>query len=214
MQIVILLYDGLTALDAIGPYEVLSCVPNATISFVAESNGPIRTDTNALALMAEATLTEVPQPDVLLIPGGNTGTIAAAQNQQILDWVRSAYATSRWTTSVCTGAMVLGAAGLLKGKRATTYWSAGPFLESNYGATYIAERYVQDGKIVTAAGVSAGIDMALFLASQLTDTETAQAIQLALEYDPQPPFASGAPHKTTQAIIEKAQSLLREGKRR
>jgi transcriptional regulator GlxA family with amidase domain len=214
MYIAILLYDGLTALDAIGPYEVLSCLPGITVQFVAETIGPKRTDTDALAFMADTPLTAVPHPEILLIPGGKAGTLAAAQNASILAWIQEAHATSRWTTSVCTGAWVLGAAGLLRGRRVTTYWSAGPLLQQHYGATYVAERYVQDGKIVTAAGVSAGIDMALFLASQIADAETAQAIQLALEYDPHPPFDSGSPQKATPRIIETAQRLLQEGKRR
>ncbi|GHO90120.1 hypothetical protein KSF_001680 [Reticulibacter mediterranei] len=159
-------------------------------------------------------LSEVLHPDIFLIPGGNAGTLAAAQNEQIVTWVREAHKTSRWSTSVCTGAFVLGAAGVLEGKRATTYWSSGPHLQHQWGATFVAECYVQDGKILTAAGVSAGIDMALFLASQLTDEETAQAIQLALEYDPQPPFDPGAPQKASPSIVARALHLLQSGKRR
>jgi putative intracellular protease/amidase len=213
MHVAILLYDGLTALDAIGPYEVLSLVPGLKVQFVAETVGPKRTDTNALALVADTAFADVPHPEILLIPGGNAGTLAASQNEQIQAWVRTAHITSRWTTSVCTGAWVLGAAGILRGKRATTYWSAGEFLQPLYGATYVAERYIQDGKIVTAAGVSAGIDMALFLASQIADVQTAQAIQLALEYDPQPPFDAGTPQKATPATAEMAQRLLQDTRR-
>ncbi len=214
MHVAILLYDGFTALDAVGPYEVLSCLSDVRVQFIAETAGPKRADTQALALVADASLGEVPHPDILLIPGGNAGTVAAAKNESILAWVRQAHATSRLTTSVCTGAFVLGAAGVLQDRRATTYWSAGPFLQQQWGATYVAQRYVQDGKILTAAGVSAGIDMALFLANHLTDAQTAQAIQLALEYDPQPPFDSGTPQKTSPSIVALAQHLLQNGKRR
>jgi len=214
MQIAILLYDGLTALDAIGPYEVLSCLPDVTVHFVAETAGPKRTDTQTLALVADTSLAELPHPDIFLIPGGGSGNHAAAQNEQILAWVREAHTTSLWSTSVCTGAFVLGAAGILEGKRATTFWGGGPYLQQLCGATYIAQRYVQDGKILTAAGVSAGIDMALFLVSQLTDEETAQATQLALEYDPQPPFDTGTPQKASPSIVALAQQLLQNGKRR
>lgn len=213
MHIAILLYDGFTALDAIGPYEVLSCLPDVSIHFIAETVGPKRTDTQSLALVADASLAEVPHPDIFLIPGGNAGTLAAAQNEQIVAWVREAHATSRWSTSVCTGAFVLGAAGVLEGKRATTYWSAGPHLQQQWGATFVAERYVQDGKILTAAGVSAGIDMALFLASQLTGAQMAQAIQLALEYDPQPPFDTGTPQKASSFIVTLAQQVLQNSQR-
>ncbi len=214
MDIAILLYDGFTALDAIGPYEVLSCLPDSNVRFIAETAGPKRTDTHALALVADASLAEVPHPDIFLIPGGGTGNMAAAQNEHILAWVREAHTTSRWSTSVCTGAFILGAAGVLQGKRATTYWDAGPHLQQHTGATFVAQRYVQDGKILTAAGVSAGIDMALFLVSQLTDNETAQATQLVLEYDPQPPFDTGAQQKAPSSIVALAHHLLQTGKRR
>jgi transcriptional regulator GlxA family with amidase domain len=214
MDIAILLYDGLTALDAIGPYEVLSCLPDVTVRFIAETVGPKRTDTQALALVADVSLAELPHPDIFLIPGGGAGNHAAAQNEQILAWVREAHTTSLWSTSVCTGAFVLGAAGILEGKQATTFWGGGPYLQQMCGATYVAQRYVQDGKILTAAGVSAGIDMALFLVSQLTDEETAQATQLALEYDPQPPFDTGTPQKASPSIVARAQHLLQNGKRR
>ena len=123
MHVAILLYDGFTALDAVGPYEVLSCLSDVRVQFIAETAGPKRADTQALALVADASLGEVPHPDILLIPGGNAGTVAAAKNESILAWVRQAHATSRLTTSVCTGAFVLGAAGVLQDRRATTYWS-------------------------------------------------------------------------------------------
>ena len=213
MHVAILLYDGLTALDAIGPYEVLSCLPDVSIHFIAETVGPKRTDTQVLALVADVSLAEMPHPDIFLIPGGNAGTLAASQNERVLAWIREAHTTSLWSTSVCTGAYILGAAGILQGKRATTYWDAGPILQQQWGASYVTQRYVQDGKILTAAGVSAGIDMALFLACQLTDEETAQAIQLALEYDPQPPFDTGALQKASPSIVARAQHLLQNGKR-
>ena len=206
MQIAILLYEGMTALDAIGPYEVLRLLPGTTVHFVAETPGPTRTDSGFLSLVADAALSEVAQPDIVLLPGG-PGTFAAAGNEHILNWLRTAHATTRWTTSVCTGSLILGAAGLLQGLHATTHWLLHAALEG-FGATYTPERYVQQGKIITAAGVSAGIDMALFLASEIAGVETAQAIQLAVEYAPHPPFNTGSPQQASPEIIELAQHLL------
>ncbi|HEY9558991.1 MAG TPA: DJ-1/PfpI family protein, partial [Acidimicrobiales bacterium] len=159
MQIAIVLYDRLTALDAVGPYEVLARIPDAEVTFVATEPGPKRTDLGALALTADKALTDLPNPDILLVPGG-PGQVQAEQDEALLDWLRSAHETTTWTTSVCTGSMVLGAAGLLEGKRATTYWLGLETLTS-YGAIPTDERVVIDGKIATAAGVSSGIDMAL-----------------------------------------------------
>ena len=212
MHIAILLYDRLTLLDAIGPYEVLSNLPDATVQFVAKEAGSIRADSGALTLLADVTFADVVRTDVLVVPGGNSGTAAAAKDATTLDWVRAMHATSRWTTSVCTGALILGAAGLLQGLRATTYWSAGPAL-AQFGATYLPQRYVQEGKIITAAGVSAGIDMALFLAAEIAGVERARAIQLALEYDPQPPFDAGSPASAGPETVELARRVLRESPR-
>jgi putative intracellular protease/amidase len=193
MKIAILIFDKLTALDAIGPYEVLSRLPEAELSFVAKETGPKRTDTGALAVTADLALTELESPDVLLVPGGE-GNRPLLIDEEVLDWVRAAHESSTWTTSVCTGSLVLGAAGVLEGKRATSHWAYREQLRE-YGAEPVAERVVTDGKVVTAAGVSAGIDMALRLAALIAGDDVARAIQLGIEYDPDPPFDSGSPEK-------------------
>jgi putative intracellular protease/amidase len=207
MKIAILLYEGFTALDAIGPYEVLSRLPEATVHFVAEHSGPQRTDTHSLALIAETPLSALPNPDIFVIPGGMVGTFAAAENPAIRAWVKTAHQTSRWTMSVCTGALILGAAGLLKDLKATTHWFAKDYL-AKYGAEYLPERFVRQGKIITAAGVSAGIDAALYLAGEVAGAEIAQAIQLGIEYDPQPPFDTGSLPKASARLSTLALSLL------
>ena len=201
MNIAILIYDGFTALDVIGPYEVLSCLPGVNVQFVSSERGSKRAHTNFLSVMADYTLEEVPNPDIIVVSGGTTGTMAAAQDPHILNWVRKAHETSKWTTSVCTGALILGAAGILQGLRATTHWFAKDFL-AKFGAQYVTERVIQQGKIITAAGVSSGIDMALHLAAEIAGKEMAQVIQLIIEYDPQPPFDSGSVEKAPQAIVE------------
>lgn len=205
MEVAILLFSGITALDAIGPYEVLSRLPASQIKFVAVQAGLVKTDNQMCTLVADYSLSQVPQPDVIVIPGG-WGTDELMKDQTVLDWIRKAHTTSQWTTSVCTGSMVLAAAGLLKGKEATTHWTALGELES-LGAIPIQKRFVKSGKIVTSAGVSAGIDMALQLASWIADEETAQAVQLGMEYDPCPPYDAGSPEKAGAAIIEKYREL-------
>jgi len=200
MQIAILIYDRLTALDAVGPYEVLSRLPGAELTFVAQEPGPKRTDTGRLALVADAPLTELPHPEIVLVPGG-PGQRALMEDGPVHEWLRAAHETSRWTTSVCTGSLILAAAGLLDGRRATSHWLALEEL-GRLGAEPIAERVVFDGKLVTAAGVSAGIDMALALAARVAGEQVAQAIQLGIEYDPQPPFDAGSPQKAPAAIVE------------
>ncbi len=207
MQIAILLYEGFTALDAVGPYEVLSRLPQATVHFVGSSVGPKRADMGSLALYVDDTLTSVPHPDILVIPGGTAGTFAAAQDEHLLEWVQIVHASSQWTTSVCTGALLLGAAGILKGLTATTHWAAQAQLEA-YGATYLPERFVRNGKVITAAGVSAGLDMALYLAGEIAGRSIAEAIQLGLEYDPHPPFDSGSPQKASEATLNLVQQVL------
>jgi putative intracellular protease/amidase len=207
MNTAILLYDGFTALDAIGPYEVLSRIPGARATFVAVERGPVRTDNDMLSLVADRTLGEVPAPEVVLVPGG-PGEVAARAGGPALEWLRAAHETSRWTTSVCTGSLVLAAAGLLQGRRATSHWLALDTL-GELGAEAVPERVVFDGKIVTAAGVSAGIDMALALTAEIAGADVAQAIQLGIEYDPQPPFDAGAPHKAPAEIVAR----LRAGSR-
>lgn len=200
MEIAILLYDRFTALDAIGPYEVLSRLPGARVRFVAPEPGPVVTDNGMLTLVAEASLADVSRPDVVLVPGG-PGEVAARAGGAALDWLRGVHETSTWTTSVCTGSLILAAAGLLEGRRATSHWLALEQLRE-LGAEPVSERVVFDGKLVTAAGVSAGIDMALALAARIAGEEVAQAIQLGIEYDPQPPFDAGSPAKAPAAIVE------------
>jgi len=200
MNIAILVYDRLTALDAIGPYEVLSRLPGASLSFVAAEAGPVRTDNGMLTLLAEHSLDEVTRPDVVLVPGG-PGEVAARAGRSALEWLQAVDRTSTWTTSVCTGSLILAAAGLLDGRRATTHWLAFDELR-RLGAEPVAERVVFDGKLVTAAGVSAGIDMALALAAEIAGPDVAQAIQLGIEYDPQPPFDAGSPAKAPRRIVE------------
>lgn len=200
MDIAILLFDRLTALDAVGPYEVLSRLPDATVTFVATAPGPKRTDTGRLALTADAALSDLPHPDILLVPGG-PGQADAEKDEAILDWVRAAHETSTWTTSVCTGSLVLGAAGILDGLRATTYWLALDALAS-HGAIPTDERVVIDGKVVTAAGVSSGIDMALTLAARIGGDDLSRMLQLGIEYDPQPPFDSGSEAKAPAHISQ------------
>jgi len=200
MQIAILIFDGLTALDAIGPYEVLSRLPGADLGFVAKEAGTKRTDTGALGVEADLALADMDSPEVVLVPGG-PGSRPLMRDPEVLEWLRSAHASSTWTTSVCTGALVLGAAGILDGKRATTHWA---FLDrlSELGAEPVAERVVEDGKVITAAGVSAGIDMALTLVARIAGDEVAQAIQLGIEYDPQPPCDAGSLSKASPEVIE------------
>jgi putative intracellular protease/amidase len=200
MQIAIALFDRFTALDAVGPYEVLSRLPGAQVEFVAAEPGVYATDTRMLRVTAGRSYADVPKPDVLLFPGG-FGTRALMHDEPTLDWVRSVHETSRYTTSVCTGALVLGAAGLLEGLDATTHWVSRPLL-AGFGARAVEERIVEQGKIVTAAGVSAGIDMALTLADRIAGPQVAQAIQLGIEYDPQPPFDAGSPEKAPQEIVD------------
>lgn len=210
MKIAILLYQGVTALDAIGPYEVLSRLPGVRVFFVAKAIEPIVTDTGMMRLMPELTLQDLPKPDILLIPGATAGFKAVMADQESLDWIRTAHETTQWTISVCSGALILGAAGLLKGLEATTHWVAGEALP-RFGATYTGKRVVRQGKIVTAAGVSAGIDMALTLVAELKDQETAESIQLVIEYDPQPPFDAGSPQKASSAVVELAKAALAKG---
>ncbi len=207
MNIAILIYDRFTALDAVGPYEVLSRLPGSTLTFVAQEAGPVRTDTGALGLVADASLAEAPSPDLVLVPGG-PGQTALMDDGPVHEWLRAAHAASTWTTSVCTGSLVLAAAGLLEGRRATSHWLALDELGS-LGAVAVSERVVFDGKLVTAAGVSAGIDMALALVTRIAGPELAQAIQLGIEYDPQPPFDAGSPQKAPAEIVEAVRAHAR-----
>ena len=203
MQIAFLIYEGLTALDIIGPYEVFNQIPGVDVRFVAKQPGSIRVDSGAFSIGVDHKLADVPRPDVFVVPGGMAGTFAAAKDPEILGWVREAHAGSRYSTSVCTGSLILGAAGLLKDSNATTHWAAKTLLEQT-GATYTEQRIVVADKIVTAAGVSAGIDMALYLMGKLVGPELAKLAQLSIEYDPEPPFDAGSPAKAGDAIVQRA----------
>ncbi|MEV0719504.1 DJ-1/PfpI family protein [Asanoa sp. NPDC050611] len=200
MQIAILLYDRFTALDAVGPCDVLSHLPGAEVVFVAERPGPVRNEAGSLSLLADAALSEVPRPDVVMVPGG-PGQNAHMDDGPILQWLRAADAHTTWTASVCSGSLLLAAAGLLKGRTATSHWLVRDQL-ADHGAIPIDERYVFDGKYVTAAGVSAGLDMAFALAGRIAGDPVAQVIQLAHEYEPRPPYAAGNPETAPQAIVD------------
>ncbi len=200
MNIAIPIFDQLTALDAVGPYEVLSRLPDATVHFVAAEPGGKRTENGMLALTADRAFDEMTDPEVIVVPGG-FGTRALMTDETMLDWLRAAHESSLWTTSVCTGSLLLAAAGILDGLPATTHWLELETLRS-YGATPVARRVVEQGKVMTAAGVSAGIDMALTLAARIAGDELAQAIQLGIEYDPEPPFDCGSPATAPARIVE------------
>ncbi|MEE1770709.1 DJ-1/PfpI family protein [Streptomyces sp. JV185] len=201
MQIAIVLFDRFTALDAVGPHEMLVRTPGAETVFVAERSGPVRNDTGTLTLVAERSFSEVPAPDVVIVPGG-PGQRDQMENEALLGWLRTADATSTWTTSVCTGSLLLAAAGLLTGRRATSHWLLLDVLKE-FGAEATGERVVIDGKYVTAAGVSSGIDMGLTLAGRIAGDEHAVAVQLLTEYDPQPPYDAGSPEKAPAAMVER-----------
>jgi transcriptional regulator GlxA family with amidase domain len=200
MEIAIPLYDGVTALDAIGPYEVLSRLPGAEVRFVGVETGPKRTDMRALGLVADLTLDEVAAPDVIMVPGSGEGG-RNPPGEALVDWIRAAHETSRWTTSVCTGSLLLGQAGVLEGLSATSHWLYLDRLRE-HGADPTSERVVRQGKVITAAGVSSGIDMGLRLVQLEAGDAVAQAIQLGLEYDPQPPFDAGSPDKASEQVVE------------
>jgi putative intracellular protease/amidase len=200
MEISVVLYDRFTALDCMGPYEILSRIPGARLRFLAKKAGPVTTDTGMLTVVAEAALKDVARPDIVLVPGG-PGDEAALADAEITDWISNAHETTRWTTSVCTGALILGACGILEGLEATTHWASAARLET-FGARYLEKRVVRQGKIITGAGVSAGIDMGLTLAALEVNEDFAKAIQLGIEYDPQPPFDCGAPSKASPEIVQ------------
>ena len=201
LQVAIPLFPRLTVLDAIGPYEVLQRIPEVDVIFVGSDKGEVRSENGMLGLLADATFEDVPRPQVIIFPGGS-GTGPLEHDERVLGWVRRAHATTAFTTSVCTGSLVLGAAGLLRGLTATTHWSGYDLLAA-HGAIPTAERVVEhlDQRIITAAGVSSGIDMALRLAELLVDRTAAQAAQLMIEYDPQPPFGCGSPAKAAPEVL-------------
>jgi transcriptional regulator GlxA family with amidase domain len=203
MQVAIPLYPRLTALDAIGPYEVVQRVPELDVVFVGERRGEVRTENGFLGLSVDATFAEVPAPDVVVVPGG-IGTRAMLEEGPLLEWVRAVHPGTRFTTSVCSGSLILAAAGLLDGLTATSHWSVLELL-AKLGAVPVSERVVEhpDRRIITAAGVSSGIDMALRLVALLVDDVAAQAAQVVIEYDPQPPFDAGHPSKVDAEVLDR-----------
>lgn len=199
MQIIFLFYDGMTALDAVGPHEILCRLPGVTVKRVAIKKGKVESD-SGLILNAEYSISDITHADVLFVPGAGNA-ITLRDFPEILDWLRDLHAQTTWTTSVCTGSLILAAAGILSGISATTHWAALERL-SRWGAIPTSARIVESGKIITAAGVSAGIDMALTLAKKISGEQVAKAIQLGIEYDPEPPFDSGSPNKADSKLVE------------
>jgi len=207
LQIAILLYPGVTALDAVGPLEVLSRLPNSEVRFVGKEIGPVITEEGALLLGVTHTLAETPSPDIVLVPGGTT-TPSQMIDDDVLAWLREVHETTTWTTSVCTGALILGAAGILKGLPATTHWYKMSVLKIMGAKPEPNERIVRAGKVVTSAGVSAGIDLALWLAGEIAGRERAEAIQLTIEYDPHPPFDAGHMSKASEGVRRLAKQMM------
>jgi transcriptional regulator GlxA family with amidase domain len=212
MEIAILLYDNFTALDCIGPYEVLSRLPGARVRFVSAKGGPMTADTRMLTIQTEAAIDDVTSPDLVLVPGG-PGDEGAIADKRVLAWLKRVHATTKWTTSVCTGSLVLAAAGLLNGLEATTHWSRYNRL-AELGAKPVQKRFVRQGKIITAAGVSAGIDMALALVQIEQGDQYAQGLQLAIEYDPDPPFDCGSPSKAPADVLAMIRAIMEDPTRR
>jgi transcriptional regulator GlxA family with amidase domain len=209
LQVAIPLFPRFTALDGIGPYEVLQRIPDFQVTFVGHERGEVRSENGMLGITIDATFEESPAPDVLVFPGG-VGTRLLLRDQRLLQWVRTAHATTRFTTSVCTGSLVLGAAGLLRDLTATTHWACYRELEAQ-GARAVSQRVVEhlDRRIITAAGVSSGIDMALRLVELLVDRTAAEAAQLMIEYDPQPPVDCGSVEKSTASVMQRLAEYAR-----
>lgn len=206
MQIAYLLYDRFTALDITGPHDVFNSVPGNESIFVAEEAGPIRNESDTLSLVADASLDEVRAPDIVVVPGG-FGNRMLLEHEPLHEWIRGVHENSTWTTSVCTGSLLLAAAGLLDGAPATTHWLARDQL-AELGARPVPDRVVEHGKIITAAGVSSGIDMALHLVKTINGDQVAQAVQLGIEYDPEPPVDAGSPEKAPPEIVELVRSVF------
>jgi putative intracellular protease/amidase len=210
MRVAIPLFPRFTALDGIGPYEVLQRVPRLSVTFVGHQSGEVRSDNGMLGITIDAAFEDLPQPEVIVFPGG-IGTRALLRDERVLAWIRNAHPTTRYTTSVCTGSLVLAAAGLLQGLTATTHWGARAELEA-LGARAVPQRVVEhlERRLITAAGVSSGIDMALRLVELLVDRTSAEAAQLMIEYDPQPPFASGAFERASERVRTRAADYARQ----
>lgn len=205
MEIVIYIYNGITALDAVGPYEVLSRIPGANIKFAGETKGVIVSDSHFLKLVAEYEISELERADILLIPGSVIGFLRETRKDHVKDWIRRIHPTTQWTVSVCTGSILLASTGLLTGLRASSHWAVIHLLK-DYGAIPTLERFVREGKIITSQGVSAGIDMSLYLASQIVGIEEAKAYQLMIEYFPQPPLN----YRSMQETSEETKALARK----
>lgn len=206
MRIVFPLYPDFTALDAIGPYEVLSRLPGAEVVFAAVEPGPVTADSGALTLLAETALADITDCDVVVVPGG-PGCVRACHDPAYTGWLAEIHQRTRWTASVCSGSMLLGEAGLLDGIPATSHWAVTEILTA-YGAVPSDRRVVFSGRIVTAAGVASGIDMALALADEISGRETAESVQLYIEYDPSPPFDTGSPAKAPPEMVERVRAQL------
>ncbi|WP_433565007.1 DJ-1/PfpI family protein [Nocardia sp. CA-151230] len=207
-QIAIVLYPGMTVLDAIGPYEVLRMIPDSELRFVSNEVGPIVSDSGVLALGATHTFAETPAPDLVLVGGSEAATTEAMANRELIDWLRAVHPNTQWTTSVCSGALILAAADILRGHPATTHWAAQPALAAFGAESRPHDRIVHSGKIVTAAGVSAGIDLGLWLVGRIAGEQVAQMTQLYIEYDPHPPFDTGHPDKAPAEIMRKARLTM------
>lgn len=207
MKIVILLYDGFTALDVIGPYETLCRLPGAQVVFVAKEKGIIESDYKHARLIADYSISEISSADILVLPGSTITFLQAIQDKQLLEWISEVHQKTKWTLAVCSGAVILAATGILKDQQATTHWALYDQL-GKLGAHPVAERFVRNGKVITAAGVSAGIDAALYLASLEFGEETAKALQLIQEYDPQPPFNTGSLQNAPAHIVDRAKRVL------
>jgi putative intracellular protease/amidase len=209
LTVAIPLFPEFTALDAVGPYEVLQRIPFIDVVFVGQQRGEYRSENQMLGMMADATFAQLAEPDVLIFPGG-VGTRALQHDEAVVEWVRHAHASTRFTTSVCTGSLVLGAAGLLKDLSATTHWACYPDLAA-HGAVPTAQRVVEhlELRLITAAGVSSGIDMALRLVELLVDRTAAEAAQLMIEYDPQPPVDSGSLAKASPLVVSRVAEYAR-----
>lgn len=208
MNITFLFYDGMTTLDIIGPHEVLAHMPGVTLQRVAKRVGRVRAGFG-LELTAEYALSQITHTDILVIPGASSAT-SFSHEPEILNWIKAIHETTQWTTSVCTGSLILGAAGLLQGKKATSHWAVLDRLP-RWGAIAVSERVVQEGKIMTAAGVSAGIDMALLLVDKVAGRELAETLQLGIEYNPKPPFDAGSPDKVSAKIRDSLRKRMLEG---
>ena len=206
MEIVIYLYNGITALDAVGPYEVLSKLPNANVKFVGETKGLVVSDSHFLKLAIDYEISEIEKADILLIPGSLIGFVREAKKKNVKDWIKKIHQTTQWTVTVCTGSIILASTGILEGLRASSHWAVIHLLK-DYGAIPTLERFVREGKIITSQGVSAGIDMSLYLASQIVGIEEAKAYQLMIEYFPQPPLDYRSMEETSEEMKMLARKL-------